>query len=89
MNKAIVCMFDNKMVSIKTDIPYSISIKEYLKPSPTAVRTSVSEGYSLVIHQQELKEYLNLGRVTEVTAKDILEDVIKFMLDNEKVFQIN
>ena len=61
MNKAIVCMFDKKMVSIKTDIPYSISIKEYL----------------------------NLGRVTEVTAKDILEDVIKFMLDNEKVFQIN
>jgi hypothetical protein len=54
-------MFDKKMVSIKTDIPYSISIKEYL----------------------------NLGRVTEVTAKDILEDVIKFMLDNEKVFQIN
>lgn len=77
MNKAIVCMFDKKMVSIKTDIPYSISIEEYPK------------GYRLVIHQQELKEYLNLGRVTEVTAKDILEDVIKFMLDNEKVFQIS
>lgn len=86
MNKAIVCMFDKKMVSIKTDIPYSISIKEYPIPSLT---TSVREGYSLVIHQQELKEYLNLGRVTEVTAKDILEDVIKFMLDNEKVFQIS
>ena len=30
-----------------------------------------------------------IKEIVEVTAKDILDDVIKFMLDNGKVFQIN
>lgn len=85
MNKAIVCMFDNKMVNINTDIPYSISVNKYLRPS----QPHISDGYRLIISQQGIEERVNLGKVTEEVAKEILKDVIKFMVDNEKLFQIN